>query len=297
MPKKINPNEQGVSKQNLAVINLLLAIYKTRLPINNHITNQEQQATNFLIGKDTKAKDTYDLKERGLAIGYKFGEHQLENYPDFTARGDKRSSLEPKVKNLAKIGVSKEVVKIFEQIANPEWGFTFKGVRIDKNGLYFKLDRSQTYNPFRQELEFHVDNNGNITWHYDCTVYTPESLYFHTPSDTMGVSSPEFQSDTYHRTPISISGTVSRSGNLEFSDLKFGGMHYTHGNPNYSLKRLNKRKIYLEQTRIWSGTHHLDYEITSCSMNNLLKYITQTDYEIDTNPLFKVTAKRKRLAK
>ena len=103
--------------------------------------------------------------------------------------------------------------------------------------MHYLFDRTRTYKPFRQQLQLTIDNQGNISWQYEFFIYNPKSLSFWKPNDTMGVNTPEFRDQPYVTTPVCISGTVAKSGSLEFKDLKFGGIGYSLGNPNlYSEK-------------------------------------------------------------
>ena len=66
------------------------------------------------------------------------------------------------------------------------------------------------------------------------------------------------------------------------------------------MKRLNKRKIVLHQTRVWGvngDTPHTDFEIKTTSLKGLFAFITQQDIDVDTNPLFKVAVKQNRKSK
>lgn len=297
-----NPGE--TEQTSSAITELLLLLYQNRAVTRNRNTDpasREKIIKELLTGSKKKDPHTYDMwEERHLSVGYKFGEHTLAQYPDYTARGDKRSSLDKKIKNLTAIGLAEGTLRTFRELADPEWGFTFKGVRIDHEGVHFQLDRRQTYNPFRQLLLLHVDNQGKLSWEYEFDLYNPKNLSFWKPNDTMGVNTPEFRSQPYVETPVCIKGSVARNGNLEFNEITFGGVNYTYALPNYTVKSLSKSRILLHQTTVWGingQTPHTDFEIASVSFRKMIQFITQPDYEINTNPLLRVKTLENRMSK
>lgn len=303
MSPTINPDQKpgsqvhldlGSSSPEQAVTELLLRILAAGMKVDARESSRTKQVTDFMTAADIQDSQVLDMGQSTLSESYRFGQHTIARFPAYTAHRDNRSLLNQKAENLTKIGVKASVVNRFTEISNPEWGFTFRGVGIDDSGVHYNLDRTQTYDPFRQQLKLDVDTKGVIKWQYKFQLFDSSSLYFWEPNDTMGVTTPEFKHGDFGWCPVTVSGTVDRLGKLQFEDLEF-----YWATPNHRVKTLKRNRIVIEQKRV-GGINgldpHTDYVIKPTTMQNLFRFIRQPDYNIDTNPLLPFEVKKNRMS-
>lgn len=246
----------------------------------------QDQVIAFLTKQGVQDNTSVDLQQTSYSISYKFGEWKLERYPKYSARMDKSQSMRLKQRELARIGMDQRGVKTFGEIGNPEWGETFRGIGAQDGFFKFMMDR-QTYRPFRQELHFLAGPNGEFDWKYAFTLFTPESLSFWTPNDTMGVNTPEFKHASWIWEPICLSGGLDNKGRLEVSDVHFGTTYSRTGVPNFKVDGQSKSEIVLAQLKNgWTEAPSRKYVIRVPHLRNMFEWIVQDDAKINTNPLF-----------
>lgn len=267
---------------------LFTLLQKTRLIKDDEQLSTQEQVINFLTKKGTRDKTSIDLADTTLSVSYRFGDWRLKRYPNFSARMDARNSIKVKQRELQKIGAPEQTVQSFGSIGDPQWGNTFRGIGFSDSKLEFCLDRTGTYAPFRQELQCFVDQNGGLQWKYAFTLYTPDSLYFWKPNDTMGVNTPEFRHGSWIWENLVLSGSVDRRNKLQFEDVHFGGMISNTGVPNFETVELSNKRVVLRQKRDgYENKTRREYVISTASLRDMFQFITQEDAKINTNPLFK----------
>ncbi len=243
-----------------------------------------QQVIEFLLKMEgLKSGNTEDFIEKGYSLKHFFGQYQVSKYPIRTATIDTDKSLAAKIKNLKAKGVKDDVLKEFEELANPRRGCTFKGLRVDDAGIHFCLDKTNIYKPFRQHLTFSLDTTGKLTWKYQFYLYKPESLYFQIPRDTLYVYSPEFKDQGRIQTEVILSGSLLNN-ELVFDEAKF-----CTTNPNYRAEITDRSTVrFIQEVRQSDAYPSTDYEVSSVSVASMFEYIRQPEVNIDTNPLFPV---------